>query len=962
MKITMRRIIILCIIILFSESVLSYQTKNSTEKYKRDAIIKIDQGRYGEAIDLLNKFISANPQNHEGYELRASCYEARGQYEYSVYDLRSALKLQKDSRKISQSLHRVTETWYSQLYNKIEGHKREIAVSPGIPKNYLEIGKCYKHLGNWNAAEEWYDKYLNLEEPSPDEVIRYTEILAKNNHISKGEAILKRFVEKYPQDHRLWSRYGYFTLWLGKNKVAVTAFTEALNFRPYFKEAIDGLSLATGKGAVYTVNDTSYHFNKFSGKFQKRGMREYPIDRYFRLLKKNPSDDSTRVLLVNALLEVNRLQEAKQQLEILQKNQSLDDFTLSTFHKNLQEKWDYIISSKINDAKKKLAINPLDSKALKVLGEYYSLQGSVDSLTLYYDEYLRLKPQDEEIRFDFAKKLSWSKKFETAKDQIDILLNAKPTKKEYQLLRAQISVWTNTDLNYAKSLLEKVLSKDPDNIDALSSLAELSYQTQNFQLSESFINRLEKVNPNHPNLEELKNNLVLQQKRFEETQLDSILYSARNLVTESKCAEAVSLFKIYLDKTNAPQNIYLEYANALTCSNNYPEAIKIYSDLLNKKYDYDLAKQRAKLSFWSGDITSSIKEFKALNSINKDDTEVKLFLADSYFNQKDYVNSKKIYSELLSESPSSVLLKNRMTWLPGDVTTDGSFSSLITNFPIYSLITPEMYFFKDNLSFKLSTQGLRSEFGITKFLSLGGSVFRGEISSDSAIQKFYTIMGNVVLIPTKFVTASIGFGRTNYLSERKQNILDFNLKFESKEKYSLTARIYDVDGSQFLYSPFLIDSTIRVIDYSVEGKYFTPNNLILSGAYAFRKLSDDNKGYDLKLSLGRKFSSDFIAGYEYNYLDYQDEAVLYYSPNNFESHSLWADYKLIEDAILDFSIGGKIGVIPKSDLLVKEFNSKLSIKFIESLTMQVQAVFSENAREVVNYSSSSISAMLFWLF
>lgn len=80
---------------------------------------------------------------------------------------------------------RVTEVWYTQLYNKIEGHKREIALLPDFARNYLEIGKCYKHLGNWTAAEDWYDRYLKLEEPSPDEVIRYTEILAKNNHISK---------------------------------------------------------------------------------------------------------------------------------------------------------------------------------------------------------------------------------------------------------------------------------------------------------------------------------------------------------------------------------------------------------------------------------------------------------------------------------------------------------------------------------------------------------------------------------------------------------------------------------------------------------------------------------------------------------------------------------------------------------------------------------------------------------
>ena len=328
----MKIIITLCVIILFSESDRPLHAQSPTDKFKRNAIVNMDAGRYGEAIELINKYISEYPQNSEGYYLRGICYEARGQYEYGVYDLRSASKLNRNDLKIAKALERVTEVWYTQLYNKIEGHKREIALFPNRPVNYLEIGKCYKNLGNWNEAEEWYDKYLLLEEPSADEVIRYTEILAKNNHISKGEVILKKFVEKYPEDHRLWSRYGYFTLWLGKNKISVSAFTEALRFRPFFKEAIDGLNLAQGKGSVYTVNDTSYRYNKWTGTFQKKNGREYPIDRYFRMLKQNASNDSIRILLINELVKVNRLEEAKQQLVLLNKNK-VGDFCIYCFRK-----------------------------------------------------------------------------------------------------------------------------------------------------------------------------------------------------------------------------------------------------------------------------------------------------------------------------------------------------------------------------------------------------------------------------------------------------------------------------------------------------------------------------------------------------------------------------------------------------------------------------------------------------
>ena len=90
-------------------------------------------------------------------------------------------------------------------------------------------------------AEEWYDKYLTMEEASSDEIIRYSEILAKNGHIKKGEPILKRYTEKYPKDQRLWSRYGYFTFWLGKNKTAINAFEHALAIAHWAGHLVYGL-------------------------------------------------------------------------------------------------------------------------------------------------------------------------------------------------------------------------------------------------------------------------------------------------------------------------------------------------------------------------------------------------------------------------------------------------------------------------------------------------------------------------------------------------------------------------------------------------------------------------------------------------------------------------------------------------------------------------------------------------
>ena len=150
---------------------------------------------------------------------------------------------------------------------------------------------------------------------SPDEIIRYTEILAKTGSIVKGEKILKKYVERYPDDWRLWSRYGYFTMWLAKYSIAKNAFETALGFKPFFKEAQDGLDM---------VNNEAYVNQQSPRAFEK----EYPIDRYYRLLRRKPKDIEMRYKLVDELIAANRIEEAYDQLKIIGQTNS-DDRTVS---------------------------------------------------------------------------------------------------------------------------------------------------------------------------------------------------------------------------------------------------------------------------------------------------------------------------------------------------------------------------------------------------------------------------------------------------------------------------------------------------------------------------------------------------------------------------------------------------------------------------------------------------------
>ncbi len=928
----------------FAAPVLFSQT--NTEVLKTEALQQMKQGRYGEAIDLLNRYISAFPRRADGYNLRGLCYEKRAQYEMAVYDFRSARKLEPDNKEIQQNLSRTTDAWYALLLNKIEGHRREIAINPAKAVNYLEIGKSYKHMGEWLVAEEWYDKYLEREEASADEIIRYSEILAKNNHISKGEPILKRYCEKYPNDHRLWSRYGYFTLWLGKNQIAIRAFTNALELRPFFKEALDGLDLARGRGYIYIVNDTSSRFNYGL----PVGTPEYAIDKYYRIIRQNPGDEESRMLLVKELMKANRLEEAYSQLQILAATKSDDE----EFQKFWDEVMDYrkqFYSDQIDDLKAKLEKSPYDRDAILKIGQYYSYNQQYDKAASLYEFYLKQNPRDHEIRYNLALISAWNKDLTKARDEADIILSDDPSNTRYQLLRGQLSAWLNEDLDKGEALLKKVVSKEPDNLSALITLGTLMFQKHQFEESVHYANLAEKIDPSDVELLKLKYILDLQEQRNEEAARYAVLETARTHAYNEDCEEAIGYYNEYLSFPEADQSVRNELAQAHICLKDYISAIKIYDDLLKEDYDFELDKQRAKVYFWSGDSIKALAEFERLYASNPDDAEVQLYLGDSYMQMKKYDEARKIYREMLEVSPGSQIVQMRLGWLgegPG------------VGIPTYVLITPEASYYTDNLDLKLNTQGLRIEAGLTRFLAIAVSGQRGGLSSATDRLNFNTIKGNVFLTLNRYITLGGAFGKTFFSNNIQSETAEGFLRASQENRYLLTVGVNSSDAALLLYSPYLVTNRLTATHLFAAGEYFFESGMLLKGKYAHIAVSDNNDGNNIEFRVGKKFDPELTAGYEYNHLSFENLSPLYWSPDNYESHSVWADWMVYEEKPSKITIGGKFGLIPESNYILREIYGAASMKLAEQFTLQARITAGSTVQQKIGYSSTSLNISAFW--
>lgn len=931
----------------------SLHSQTSYDELKTQASQLMSLKRYGEAIDLLNRFIAANPQNVEGFLLRGTCFEKRGDFEFAVYDYRTAKKISPSDAEVDRKLKFATESWTKLLLNKIEGHKREIAIHPNRAINYLAIGIAYKNLGEWKEAEIWYDEYLKRDEASSDEVLRYTEVLAKNNQLKKGEIILKEYSEKNADDHRIWSRYGYFLYWLGKFRLAANAFEESLKIRPFFKEALDGLDLSRGKGYIYTINDTTARY----AYGLPPGTAIYIIDKLFRKIKNNPADDQARFQLIDELVKVQRFEEALVQLKILEHLYSnSEDF--KNLYSRVLEYRNAHYKRKIDEYRNLLTNDPYNTEALLQLAQYYSYQKEYELAKEMYKRYLKIKANDFNARYSYAQLLTWNNDLDSAKNETDFLLTNYPDSTNYQLLGANIRLWMDKYPEECLLLYNKVLTKQPENITAMLGLANVYLKLNNTEGAEEiYYKLLNNKNVNKKDVNELSTNIELAKERIIAEKLYSYLETAREYSFNNKCTEAINYFEKYFAEGGTNKQIYFELANAYQCDGNFEKAISLYNELVVSGFDdYETYKQRAKVVFWSGDSLNALREFRNLVENNPADAETKLFLADTYFQLKQYRSAREIYSELLDESPNSHILKSRMKWLGSEGITGFSFDT----FPTYILLSPQGNYFSDNTDYIYKLGGIGVEVGITNSFSLGISGYRGSFSSEFNNLNFNNLKGSVFIRMKNNIRLMGSVGQSYFSNNRKENIIEASINFAGNKTYSATLFYNNMDAAFILYSPFLVSNRLTAEYIGFNGNYSFKNGLLISGKYAFINVSDANQGNQLQFRIGKEFQDDIKAGYEYYYYDFSKLTNLYWSPQNFESHSVWADFSLVNDNETELNIGGKLGLIPENDFLLREFFAELKYQLISNFNLQAKLVYGSSSRSGIGYNSTSFQLGAFW--
>ncbi len=921
----------------------------------------MDAGRYGEAISLLDQYLSQRPAEADAYRMRGVCYEGRGQWDLAVVDFRKALTLEPGNQQVEDLLGRAERTLRGRISQKIDGYKRDLARNPNAQGPYLLIAQAYRTLQDWGEAEQWYEGYFKRTDGNPDEALQYCEVLAKLNHLQKGELFLQQELEKHPQEARLESRHGYFLLWLGKYAAARTAFEKARGLDASLLEAQDGLDQVSAAERTARTSTSA---------LRSTPPVETPIERSTRALRSNPRNDEARFSLVQQLTWVNRFEEALHNLDTLALDRA-DSLRIQDARFLVMARRDSLYRSDISDYLEALKDDGKNTELLRRVADRYAELGEYQSALDYLERILAGVPDssDLDVRYQYARYAAWGRYFSRALPQVTILLRFAPGNLDYQLLRGQISIWSLQDVDTGVPYLNNVVRLSPTNIPALTALSSGLAIQRNFTAARDYLQRAKRIDPN-------SSDVIAAQRFYDEAVRAeaeksnyAILEAARASTSAGDCARAARKYEEYMTKVPEPGKIVLlEYADVQSCAKNQDKAIQICDQILQEGYDFDVALARAKYILWSGDSLRAEQEFRKLTDERPENFPASLYLGESYQRLGRNNDARLVYQHLLDrplKDEERTEVVSRMKYLPLT-----GLSAAFTTFPTRLAFSPPVSYYTDNQEFSLASVGGRVELGVASMLSLGGSYGRVLLQSPSSTRYFNNYKGQLYIKLSDRLSVSGGFGTLQSGGRDKRTIGDATVVYERPGTVHIEGYFEANDAAMLLYSPYLIELPYDARLYKVLGSYATPSGWELSGSYKTLAISDGNKGSELQTRLGHRLFNDLSAGYEYMYSDFIHQAAwipftdharqLYYTPQNIESHAAWFEWQPQNDQDVVFTLRGRIGYLPTYRTALRDISGELNYRATTQLLLNGKFSLGNTYRSDGGYNYASLTFSIYW--
>lgn len=527
------------------------------------------------AMDYFKDAISFNPDNPKLHFLYGVMLDEAKNYEASMEQYNLALKYGDKSPELLEILE---NKWTQNIVN-----------NPNDAQSYINLGAIYQKQGNFEAAKTQYLKAANLDSSDDTSLYNLASLYTQQKNYQEAINIYDKLLLKKPNNIKVL-------------EYKANALKELQRYDETLKQYDKILAIDPNNKNARSLADDII-LNHFSG--QK--LQSY-------LLAKANSNPTNYEAQFNYALELHKNKNYSGAIEYYKKAQNINPSKEETYLNLAQiymEQKNYPLANQI--CEKGLMIIPNNQELKKYLADSKALSANT--------------------QYENATKLFNEKKYAQA---ISEYLKIQNKTKEVNLAIASC-YWQMNDYKNANKYYLEILSKEPNDIETLTSSAWAYYSMNDIQNAKITANKILAINNSNQeaknilkNIEETETSELLQNSidKYEKGLYNDSLADLNKLLNKNpndeygiyykglcldelkKPQEAIKQYKLLISKNPNFASAYYSLAVNLDNSENYKEAISNYEKFISLK--------GAEKDEMTNFATSRIKELKDyLNALNK---------------------------------------------------------------------------------------------------------------------------------------------------------------------------------------------------------------------------------------------------------------------------------------------------------------------------------------------------------
>lgn len=573
-RLVIRRIQILSILIILSVGGCLEDRSAEWNRLIKVADGLYEENRYGNAVAKYQEAAAIKPNDEHSLKRLGLCYLRMGEYADAANILKRYELLKPEDLGAKAEIIRI-----SLLKKDLEAARHMLAKLDDNQKKYAEIillqGDMEMIREKYKKAEEIYLGILEKDKENISASISLAMSKYAQGEIDSAELIINEIKHKRIVEPALLLKLGDYYRLAKNDQRAEKAYLDAVENR---------------RGEIgYRLHIANYYLDK--------SKYENAITYLNQILSGDPFAHAARKLIVQALLSVSDLENARNHLSVLEEN------------------------------------GITDNEMLMLKGRYY-LQASEPALAAtYFESAIRNDPESAVAHYWNAVALLNTGQIRLAKQQLINTLTFSPGFTEAEIALCGI-YYRSKEYDLAKEHLSRIIERDPNNVRSYKLLGGVLLGQNKITESIQAFKKATEIDPQDCSAQYYLGRLYEQAGQSENAQ------------------------KVYFNilENKIVVNAALRYAKLLVDANKTSEARQYFSEMLGENPDNSIVLfVLGEISFHEGDHEQTLKYLKKLIKDKPKFVPAYIRLADMYIQMGESESAKKVL--LLCEAKNRRAIK-----------------------------------------------------------------------------------------------------------------------------------------------------------------------------------------------------------------------------------------------------------------------------------------------------------------